>query len=118
MMVVQKALLQMWRKDPETDSAVDLNSPLMYIDRFRMRKPGTKKYFFTGCVMILKCFFALQAKDGGSRHTWPVGQSPGGAIPHTGNLTVLTSGEMLGTEVKFLDSGQGLFMNLQAEKLP
>ncbi len=40
MLQVQRALLDMWAKDSMLDEAVDLGQLLMYVDRFRMRKPG------------------------------------------------------------------------------
>ena len=45
MIAVHRALLQLWSLDPDTDSAVDLRQPLMYIDRFRMRKPGKGNFY-------------------------------------------------------------------------
>ncbi len=38
----QRALLGLWAARPDLDQAVDLSRPLMYIDRFRMRKPGVR----------------------------------------------------------------------------
>ena len=40
MYTVQKALLRLWTKDKDNDMDVDLEKPVMYIDRLRIRPPG------------------------------------------------------------------------------
>ena len=44
MITTQKALLKMWSKVADLDDNVDLDKPLMYMDRFRMRNPGDSKF--------------------------------------------------------------------------
>ena len=41
MIATQKALLALWEKD-SSDTDVDLLQPLSYIDRLRVRAPGTE----------------------------------------------------------------------------
>ena len=44
MVAVQKALLGLWHKDSENDANIDLETPLMYVDRLRIRSPGDSKF--------------------------------------------------------------------------
>jgi hypothetical protein len=41
MLLVQKALLGLWKTDADSND-VDLSQPLAYIDRLRLRRPGNK----------------------------------------------------------------------------
>ena len=40
MFAVQKALLGLWHKSEDKEVEVDLEKPVMYIDRLRIRPPG------------------------------------------------------------------------------
>ena len=40
MYTVQKALLRLWTKDKDNEMDVDLEKPVMYIDRLRIQPPG------------------------------------------------------------------------------
>ena len=42
MILLQKALMNLWSKNPGLDDCVDLTQPLTYNDRLRMRKPDQK----------------------------------------------------------------------------
>lgn len=44
MVKIQKLLLMLWNTNPEVDGNVNLTKPSMYMDRFRMRKPGDDKF--------------------------------------------------------------------------
>ena len=40
MYTVQKALLGLWHQSDDNEVDVDLQKPLMYVDRLRIRQPG------------------------------------------------------------------------------
>ena len=40
MIAVQKALLGLWHKSEDKEVEVNLEKPVMYIDRLRIRPPG------------------------------------------------------------------------------
>ncbi|TRY78133.1 hypothetical protein TCAL_15298 [Tigriopus californicus] len=44
MVQIQKLLLSLWNRNPDMDGTVDLSKPSMYLDRFRMRKPGDDRF--------------------------------------------------------------------------
>ena len=44
MIVVQKALLNLWKLNPDNAGQVNLSQPLMYVDRLRIRQPGDAEF--------------------------------------------------------------------------